>query len=190
MGATKLGTHLCTADIDSVRDMALVNMSKVWRFGSDDYCMNDMGWKFKFNDRKRALGLCSPRNRTIYLSSWFLDNANREMSGWENTMIHEIAHAINHHLGGRGHDRQWRNIFLSMGGSGTRCSKDAITYNDDLVKNPISKYTNICANGHKRPAHKRSRTITQGRQACGQCCNEFNGGKFSKKYLLAQIQNY
>lgn len=183
-----VGTQKCTVDVDSVRDMALDYIERTWTVRGRDFKLTDMGWKFKFNDRKNANGLCSPRNRTIYLSTYVIENATREMSGWINTMVHEIAHAINHHLGGRGHDRQWKSIFLQMGGSGERCSSDVVFEN--LIKNPISKYTTICPNGHTKPSHKRSRLIEQGRQACGKCCKELNGGKYTSAYNLTQIKNY
>jgi len=184
-----LGTQKClSVDIDSVRDMALINMAKTWTYRGRTFNLNDMGWKFAFNDRKRANGLCSPRNRTIYLSTYIIENATREMSGWENTMVHEIAHAINYHMGGRGHDWQWKNIFLSFGGTGDRCSKDVGF--EDLIANPISKYTITCVNGHHKPGYKNSRAVVAGRRACSKCCNEHNNGKFDNRFILTQITNY
>jgi predicted SprT family Zn-dependent metalloprotease len=105
------------------------------------------------------------------------------MSGWINTMVHEIAHAINHHIGGRGHDWQWRDIFVTFGGTGERCSND-VKY-EGLLEKPISKYTTVCPNGHLRPSYKRSRKIEQGQQSCGECRN-----RFDTRYLLKQIQNW
>jgi len=182
------GTQMCTVDIDSVRDMALDYIDRTWTYRGRDFKLTDMGWKFAFNDRKGANGVCSPRSRTIYLSTYVIENSTREMSGWINTMVHEIAHAINYHMGGRGHDWQWKNIFLSFGGTGDTCSKD-VTFGD-LIKNPVSKYTTVCPNGHTTPSHKRSRAIEQGRRACSKCCNEHNNGRFSKDYVIKQIQNY
>lgn len=182
----KDGTQLCTGkvDIDSVRDMALVCMGKDYTYRGVTYNMNKMGWKFAFNDRKRALGVCSPRRKTIYLSTFFIESGSREMKMWENTMIHEIAHAINTGLGGRGHDSRWRDIFIKNGGDGNRTSGD--TQYDDLLERPVSKYTTVCPNGHTSPSHKRSRNIEDGRISCGKCCS----GSFDKRFLLKQIQNY
>ena len=186
----KRGTQKCTAnvDIDSVRDMALEYMAKDWTYRGRTFNMNKMGWNFAFNDRKRALGLCSHRERKIYLSSYFIEHNTREMKMWVNTMIHEIAHAINHQLGGRGHDWQWRNIFMSFGGDGNRTSSDAEFSN--ILEKPVSKYTTICPNGHTHPSHKISRAIEQGRRACTKCCNEHANGRFDKRFALKQIKNY
>ena len=180
----KVKTQMCTTvDMDSVRDMALDYIGRTWTYKGRDFNLVDMGWKFNFNDRKNANGLCSPRRRTIFLSTYVVENATREMSGWINTMVHEIAHAINHHLGGRGHDAQWRRIFLSFGGSGERCSSD-ITFGN-LIEKPISKYTNVCPNGHQSPSHKYSRVMAEGRRSCGKCSSVFD-----KAFVLKQIQNY
>ena len=186
----KGGTQKCTAnvDIDAVRDMALEYMEMDWTYRGRTFNLKKMGWKFAFNDRKRALGLCSHRTRTIYLSSYFIEHNTREMKMWVNTMIHEIAHAINSQLGGRGHDWQWRNIFVSFGGDGKRTSGDAEFTN--ILEKPVSKYTTICPNGHTHPSHKISRAIEQGRRACGKCCNEHANGKFDKRFTLKQIKNY
>lgn len=186
----KRGTQKCTGnvDIDTVRDMALEYMEKDWGYKGVTYNMKKMGWKFAFNDRKTALGLCSYRRRTVYLSTFFIENGSREMKMWKNTMIHEIAHAINRQLGGRQHDWQWRDIFVKNGGDGNRTNCD--TEFDDLIANPVSKYTTVCPNGHTRPSHKKSRTIAEGRLACTKCCNELANGKFDSRFKLKQIQNY
>ncbi len=170
-------------DVDEIRDMALDYISRDWIYRGQIFNLSKKDWTFSFNERRRALGLCSPRSKTIYLSQWFIENGSRETSMWVNTMIHEIAHAINYHLGGRGHDRQWRNIFISLGGNGQRTSGD-IKF-QDLIENPVSKYTTICPNGHTSPSHKKSKAISNGRRSCGKCCNTFN-----KDFLLKQIQNY
>jgi hypothetical protein len=182
----KDGTQKCTGkvDIDSVRDMALVCMGKDYTYRGVTYNMNKMGWKFAFNDRKIALGLCSHRRKTIYLSTFFIESGSREMKMWENTMIHEIAHAINAQIGGRGHSWQWRDIFIKNGGDGKRTNGD--TQFNDLIEKPVSKYTTICANGHASPSHKRRRNIEDGRISCGKCCS----GRFDNRFLLKQIQNY
>lgn len=186
----KQGTQKCTekVDIDSVRDMALSYMEKDWIYRGVTYNMNKMGWKFAFNDRKRAFGVCSIRRKTIYLSSYFIENASREMKMWENTMIHEIAHTINSVIGGKGHDWQWKDIFIKNGGDGSRTKCD--TKFDNLLETPISKYTTICPNGHTYPSHKRRIKIERGHIACRKCCETHNDGKFDKRFILKQIQNY
>ena len=171
------------SELDRITNMANALIKTDWVYKGRTFNLTNLGWNFKFNDKKQAVGFCSPKVRTIYLSKWFVENANRNFEMWVNTMVHEIAHAINYHLGGRGHDNQWKHIFFSLGGNGQRCASD-ITYNDILEK-PVSKYTVTCPNGHTRPAHRFSRNIENGRVSCGKCSD-----KFDERFLLKQIQNY
>lgn len=178
-----LGTQKCTSvSVARVRGMALEYMNKTWEYRGQTYNLSDLGWTFEFHTKKRSNGTCWGSKKKIYLSSWVVENSDREMSGWINTMVHEIAHAINHIKGGRGHDNQWRDIFLSFGGSGERCSKDK--FNVDATS---SKYTLECGScGAKHPSHKKKKRPS----ACASCCNKYNGGKYSVNYILKQVQNY
>lgn len=181
----KVGTQMCTVDIDSVRDMALEHMAMDFEYRGQTFNMNQLGWKFAFNDRKRALGQCHYSCKTIYLSQWFIEHNTREMKMWINTMVHEIAHAINfYYYGGRGHDWRWRDIFMSFGGDGKRCSSDAEF--TDLIDNPISKYTLVCPNGHTRPSYK----IMRRSSSCGKCNKERGLSGYQEQFKMKQIKNY
>jgi hypothetical protein len=180
-------TQLCTGvDIDSVRDMALTYMDKTYTYRGKTFNPHQEGWKFAFNDRKRALGLCSYRRRTIYLSTFFINQGSREMKMWVNTMVHEIAHAFaKEGFGDRGHGWLWKDMFISFGGDGKRCNGD--TEFGNLLENPVSKYTLICGTcDTQEPSHK----IKRRKSACSKCCDEHNGGRYSEKYVLRQIKNY
>jgi hypothetical protein len=174
-------------DIDSIRQMALEHMDKTYSYRGKHFNPTAEGWTFSFNNRKRALGLCDYRRRTIYLSRYIIENGSREMSGWVNTMVHEIAHAFaGDKFGKYGHCWLWKSLFISLGGSGLRCSNDTIVYGN-LEEKPVSKYTLICDNcGRQTPSHK----IKRRKSACGACCKKHNGGKYTEKYILRQIKNY
>lgn len=158
-------------------------ISKDWVYRGTTHNLKKEGWIFRLGTKKRALGTCRFNTKVIELSEYFIDHSSREMKMWENTIIHEIAHAVSKQYGSRGHDRTWQNIFKSFGGNGNRTSSDAQF--GDIIKNPVSKYTNVCPNGHASPSHKKSKRIEQGRISCGKCCDTFN-----KDYLLKQIKNY
>lgn len=49
-------------------------------------------WNFKWNDRKRALGICSFRDRTIQLSRTWTEACDEAMV--RDTILHEIAHVL------------------------------------------------------------------------------------------------
>lgn len=174
-----LGTQKCLTMVDKIKNMALGYMSKDFTVNGRIYNMNKCHWKFEFNNRKRALGLCSPRNRTIYLSNWVIQNSNNTFETWEQTMLHEIAHAIDVENRGRSdHSWIWLNIARQIGYKGGREAK--IDYKEDTV----SKYTIVCDKcGYTHPSHKRSRKIEEGRVSCG-------NGFFDKNKLLRQVRNY
>jgi predicted SprT family Zn-dependent metalloprotease len=98
-------------------------------------------WKFRFNKRKRALGLCSPRDRTIYLSSYFLNKVSDAET--LDTIRHEIAHALEAvRHGTSGHGPVWKAIAVEVGAKPERTCKVAIRhtypyvikYEDRVVK--------------------------------------------------------
>lgn len=176
--------------IKAIEKMALEYMQKEFTYGGKTFCPAKQGWKFEFNNLKRSLGQCVYSNKTIYLSNYLIKNCKRGFEMWVDTMIHEIAHAFVFQVFNEtGHTDLWRNVFISFGGNGNRVCRD-IDFGD-LIKNPISKYTQVCDNcGKQTPAHRKSKTIAEGRLSCYSCCNNFNNGKYSDKYPVREIKNY
>jgi predicted SprT family Zn-dependent metalloprotease len=77
------------------------------------------GWKVRFNNRKRAFGLCKSRQKVIELSAFLLPLCTAEQI--KDTVLHEIAHAIdNEQRGYSNHDYVWKNIARSIGCTGYR----------------------------------------------------------------------
>ncbi len=63
-------------------------------------------------------------------------NASQVPEEFRNTVSHEIAHMVDYALRGRsGHDRIWKAIHRTLGGTGTRCSQYGITVKRGRVKN-------------------------------------------------------
>lgn len=77
-------------------------------------------WKFAFNRRKQAMGLCVYGRKTIELSIHFVERDNP----WDevrDTILHEIAHAL---VGPRhGHDRVWKRKCIEIGARPERCGQ-------------------------------------------------------------------
>jgi predicted SprT family Zn-dependent metalloprotease len=77
------------------------------------------GWKFAFNRRKRALGLCRYGTKAIELSVYLVDaNTTDEV---RDTILHEIAHAM---VGpGHAHDAVWKAKCAEVGAKPERCGE-------------------------------------------------------------------
>ncbi len=127
------------------------------------------GWKFEFGNYKRAFGKCSYRRKMITLSKHLV--ALNEVARVQNTILHEIAHALTQ---GHGHDGTWRAKAIELGCDGKRC------YSLDSTVTTETKYIAIC-NGCNR-VHKRFRT-PQRDKSCGYCCSKYNPD-FKLNYTL------
>lgn len=87
-----------------VREFAEAQMTK--------YKLIEAGWKFEFfTRRKRTLGLCDYRNKTISLNAVFVKgegfNANVK-----DVVLHEIAHAL---TPGAKHGPVWKRMAVRIG---------------------------------------------------------------------------
>ena len=71
----------------------------------------DPTWTFSWNNRKTSFGLCRYTQRQIQLSR--ILTATETAEATEQTILHEIAHALAGH--GHGHDRVWQSIARSIG---------------------------------------------------------------------------
>lgn len=136
-------------------------------------------YKFEWNKRLSAFGVCSYRKKTIYLSVP-LTEVSKEESVW-NTIIHEIAHGL---TPGHSHDWVWRQKFISMGGDGKRCGCDDSFEDKEAAQNILIKKTNsylICDTcNNKTPKSRKPKRP----QSCGKCCSRFN-----EKYILRFVSN-
>jgi predicted SprT family Zn-dependent metalloprotease len=143
-------------------------------------------WNFKWTHAKRSFGSCNVSQRgawgdlvcTIRLSK-SLTKLNGE-ARVRNTILHEIAHALQFDKSGyMSHDFEWKRIAKSIGCDGERC------FGDD-VNMPTSKYTLLCETcGNETPKHR----IPKLSYACGKCCKQHNGGKFSTDYIMILKEN-
>jgi predicted SprT family Zn-dependent metalloprotease len=114
--------------------------------------MDDHGlalWSFAFDNAKRRCGACHYHKRTITLSRYYVSmNAAPEV---EDTILHEIAHAI---AGSKaGHGYEWQAVARRIGARPQRCA-------DNSVAMPKAPWKITCANGHHLGTrHRRSRNM-------------------------------
>ena len=175
--------------INDVIELANELLSKEFTFttyyGTHNVSAKSIGYRFEFNNRKRAFGICNYRKKIIGLSlPLCTENLDKIDSRIYNTILHEIAHALSVHVYGirigKGHGANWINIAKQIGCDGKRC------FDTETVNMPKAKYTLTCDScGYESPKHRKvSKTY-----ACAKCCNEHNGGKFSSKFILKFVEN-
>jgi predicted SprT family Zn-dependent metalloprotease len=145
--------------------------------------LKERNWRFEFNNRKAAAGLCDFRTKTIYISKWLLFQNLEKSLEFENTLRHEIAHALDFEMRKTSdHGQIWKLIARQVLCTAERCYKS-----HQISISTTTKYTLICDScGKNQPSHK----IKKRKTACGKCCNTYNGGRYSDKYVLRQVQNY
>jgi len=159
-----------TIDIYRFKDASVINLF-------------DLGWRFEFNTRKRAAGLCNYRDKTISVSKWLLGQNLHKGLEFENTLRHEISHALDGAMGGRNnHNQIWKMIARKV-----LCTAERCYTSEQISVTETTKYTLICDTCNtKTPSHK----VKKRKSACGKCCNAHNFGRYSEKYALRQVQNY
>ena len=112
------------------------------------------GWTFGFDRARRRLGACRPRQRRITLSAPLAKVLSA--ADIEDTLRHEIAHAIDVERRGRtNHDATWQALAVACGASPERL------FDGDVPDNPDAPYASTCpscgASGdlYRQPVHPR-----------------------------------
>ncbi|WP_428388587.1 SprT-like domain-containing protein [Mucisphaera sp.] len=134
--------------------MELIEAERLARGLMAEHGLSD--WGFRFNRRKRVLGLCCFTDRRIELSRVYVELHGREEI--RETVLHEIAHA---QAGAKaGHGLAWKAACLRLGIS-PRVRGDAAM--------PEGRWRAVC--GGCGEAHHRYRKPMRGRvyycRACG-----------------------
>lgn len=187
-----VGTQMCTKN--SLLPMFTEHMNKDFEYRGVVYNMVKMGWTFNWIATKNAFGRCHRRIRRnnftgqreimrkqIQISTWLIDNSKATYADWVDTILHEIAHAIDVEIRGKSdHSERWKAIARAIG-----CNAERTTDVEVDAKN--SKYTLTCPNCNSTQA---SHKILKRKTACSNCCDEHNGGRYSDKFAYIQTQNY
>jgi len=113
-------------------------------------------WTFRFNRRRRSLGLCFYDDHRIELSLPFV--TRNDEAAVRDTILHEIAHA----LAGRraGHGPAWKAICLRLGAKPQRCDEEAVM--------PAGRWRAICP-GCGKQFHRYRRPKRNTNYACRRC---------------------
>lgn len=108
----------------------------------------DKSWSFRWDRAKTRLGLCDYQKKTIQLSKPLIPFLKK--SDIEDTLLHEIAHAL---AGAKaGHGPQWKNIAKNLGAKTTRCANIAIQHPQVGARYVLKdKQGNIYRYYHRKP---------------------------------------
>ncbi len=112
------------------------------------------GWTFGFDRARKRLGVCRVRQKRITLSAHL--SALLPAAEVEDTVRHEIAHAVDAERRGRSsHDRTWKRIAAACGARPDRC------FVGDLPDDPSAPYGGRCPSCgasydlYRQPVHPR-----------------------------------
>ena len=94
-------------------------------------------WKFRLDSAKRRAGACHHGTKTISLSAYLA--AHYSFERMNQTMLHEVAHALAGHKAG--HGIKWKSIATEIGYSHER-------FNDDLIADAVAPIEGTCPAGH------------------------------------------
>jgi len=146
--------------------------------------LHDRGWRFEFNDRKLAAGLCSKREKTIYISKWLLNQNLNKALEFENTLRHELAHALDFEMRGTSdHSRIWKAVAREV-----LCTAERCYTKEQIEVSVTTKYTLKCVEDgctYSRPSHKAMQKNARSYPCCNDCYR--NKRQYNR---LVQVQNY
>lgn len=121
--------------------------------------LDNHGWVFTFDKALSRAGVCNYKNKTISLSALWCENAS--WTDIEDTIIHEISHAI---VGSEnGHNKIWSNYAKMLGGTG----KVSTTHIPDEKH---FAWTGVCSQGHTVKAARAPRRV----KSCYRCSRFFD----------------
>jgi predicted SprT family Zn-dependent metalloprotease len=170
--------------------------ARTWVVNGQEFHLPSLGWDMGYNSRKQSLGIISYRgkrnyttrevtlhDKMVYISKVLLSQNLDKAADFEDTIRHEIAHAIDVEIRGKSyHDNHWKMICRELGADDTRL-------HEGFLNKPKGKYTLTCPNPDCDVVNERYRKVKRV-PACGKCCKKYSGGNFDPKYRFEVTQNY
>lgn len=158
-----------------------MDLNKIKKLGDSMLKQHGLSdWTFKFGNNKEMkdhdkfyFARCNYRYKQIILSRKLTENET-SIDRIKNTILHEIAHAIDFNNRGKrsGHDEEWKRIAKSIG-----CNANVCTKLDTVNMDQVAKWIAECKSCHKK-FYKTKRP--KNKISCKLC----GGGKFNESYLL------
>lgn len=110
-------------ELQQARQLFNTLINKNWVVKGHSYNLYSLGWSFSgFDKSVRRLGVCKTRRKLIGLSERM--TMLRTAEEVENTIVHEIAHALDTEIRGHSnHDWHWQSVAREIGHTGERLSE-------------------------------------------------------------------
>jgi len=153
-------------NITDAKELTLLHM--------EDHGLIGKHWCFEFEHCKRSLGRCHYDSKKITLSKWYVELNEEE--DVEDTILHEIAHALTfltYGREGKGHGVLWKRMCRKIGAKPNTTHQGVIEY----PKNHY-KYSSTCC-GHTWGKHR----MSKGRRYICPKCNRILVFKTKNKSL-------
>lgn len=123
----------------------------------------DKGWRFNWNRRKRALGLCDYRKKSVELSEIQFQIITGEKA--KDTILHEIAHALAGH--NAKHGPVWKAWCRQVGANPERAYRPS---SDEMVQMAhVAKYRITCSKCRGEWPANRKRKHSMALYICPTC---------------------
>lgn len=180
-----------TTTFEEFEALYIMLHNRVWRVKGKEYHLPSLGWARKYNTHE-AYGRCAYRYKRInrnhykltkrigvFISKDMLLSNLDKANDFEDTIRHEIAHAIDCEIRGHSnHDKHWKAVAFDLGAKPQRLSDES------MYKDKTYKYTLTCP--HCGETYQRSR-MSEGRTySCAECAPK----GYDEKYKLDVVQNY
>jgi predicted SprT family Zn-dependent metalloprotease len=141
-----------------------------------DFPENWNEWHYEVSGRTtRIAGWVNFATKEIGFSKQFIKFHSEDIVK-RDIILHELAHVMTE---GHEHDEIWAEKCRIIGGTGEEMFKSSADY-----QRLIKKYELYCPNCGEVISYHRKKAKKALDKACGKCCQEFNQGKFTEKYLL------
>lgn len=137
--------------------------------------------KFRWGNMSRGFGYYQYRGNgkeTIVMSKPLTELNSQRV--FQDALLHEVAHAL---VGPyNNHNKIWQRMAKRIGCTGTRCYPNSVTL-------PRGKYRFKCPKcKHIINFYRKPTWLGKKRPACGNCCNKYNKGLYSTKYVIERFK--
>ena len=156
-------------------------MRRTWIVNNIAYNLADEGWGWGFDNAKKSIGVCyfnrwnPSRNRIAISRPLFSANKDTMAKEFEDTVRHEIAHAIDYTIRrASDHGIVWKLIAIQVGAHPTA--------NKSLDNSVPKKWRATCTECGGEVSRHRLTKEARLYSACSRCCRAHNGGNFDVKY--------